>query len=318
MGQWDDTLKRMIKSKPQDFISWVLKEAQFQEALATELKGRTIVADLVFGALLRGQKTGVHFEVQKKKDDDMGRRLLEYNIFAVYEHKCYILSCVIYLRKQGQILDSPLVWRLPNGQVILEFHFVVIKLWEKTVEELLQAGLAGLLPLLPLAQDGHRYEVLDLMVQELSTIQEWGLLSLGKTIAGLVFTDEADQTELQRRFAMYEDILEDSWVYQEILEKGQKQGLELGQKQGLELGKKQGLELGKKQGKQEGQLEALQQMLISIIQTRFPEMVRQANKQVAQATNREQLQQAVIEVSIARDASEVARALSSLSSIEKP
>jgi hypothetical protein len=62
------------------------------------------------------------------------------------------------------------------------------------------------------------------MVSELSAIQEWGLLSLGKTIAGLVFTDEADQAELERRFAMYEDILEDSWVYQEILEKGQKQG----------------------------------------------------------------------------------------------
>jgi hypothetical protein len=78
------------------------------------------------------------------------------------------------------------------------------------VEELRQAGLVGLIPLLPLAQDGHRYEVLDLMVQELSAIQEWGLLSLGKTIAGLVFTDEAEHAEIQRRFAMYEDILEDS------------------------------------------------------------------------------------------------------------
>jgi predicted transposase YdaD len=104
---------------------------------------------------------------------------------------------------------------------------------------------------------------------------------------------------------MYEDILEDSWVYQEILERGQKQGLELGQKQGLELGKKQ------------GKLEALQQVLIGIIQTRFPEMARQASRQVAQASNREQLQQAVIEVSIAHDASEVARVLSSLSTAEK-
>jgi hypothetical protein len=61
----------------------------------------------------------------------------------------------------------------------------------------------------------------------------------------------------------------------------------------------------------------LQQVLISIIQARFPEIVQQANKQVAQATNREQLQQAVIEVSIARDASAVARVLSSLSSSQQ-
>ena len=43
----------------------------------------------------------------------------------------------------------------------LYFHFIVIKLWEITAEELIQTNLIGLLPLVPLTKDGAQYEVID-------------------------------------------------------------------------------------------------------------------------------------------------------------
>src|SRR5260370_34344942 len=148
----------------QDVATWLLQGAQVQELLATELKNRTITADLMLGLLLNGEKMVLHLELQKKKDSEMRRRLLEYNVLATYEHQCPVLSCVIYLWKHENIQETPLVWKLPNGQVTLTFHPMVIKLWEVPAEKLLQAGLPGLLPLLPLAQDGQRYEVIDQMV----------------------------------------------------------------------------------------------------------------------------------------------------------
>ena len=88
----------------------------------------------------------------------MALRLLEYNVLATREHKRRVLSCVIYLRKDSNIVESPLIWMTPDGRETLRFHFEVIKLWEMTAESVMQMRLVGLLPLLPLTKDGKRHE----------------------------------------------------------------------------------------------------------------------------------------------------------------
>jgi predicted transposase YdaD len=42
---WDDSLKTFINENPQDFVSWLLEDAQFKKKLQTEFKTRTIRAD---------------------------------------------------------------------------------------------------------------------------------------------------------------------------------------------------------------------------------------------------------------------------------
>ena len=68
---------------------------------------------------------------------------------------------------------------------------------------------------------------------------------------------------------MYQDVLRESWVYQEIgqeyLEKGLEQGLEKGRKQGIE--------------------QALHQTLMIYVETRFPQLVVLAQQQTGFITD---------------------------------
>ena len=68
---------------------------------------------------------------------------------------------------------------------------------------------------------------------------------------------------------MYQDLLRESWVYQEIgqeyLEKGLEKGLEQGRKQGIE--------------------QALHQTLMIYVETRFPKLVVLAQQQIGSITD---------------------------------
>src|SRR5205807_3159616 len=113
--------------------------------------------------------------------------------------------------------------KLPNGKVVHEFSFNVIELCKMQAEQLFQTGLKGLLPLIPLTQDGQQHDVVERVIDELqqSGVKKSGdLLSLTYNLAGLVFEGESEQLWLVRRFEMLKDILEESWTYQRIKEEG--------------------------------------------------------------------------------------------------
>ena len=78
---------------------------------------------------------------------------------------------------------------------------------------------------------------------------------------------------------MYEDVLMNTPFTQDILRMGREEGEELGMVKGLQLA------------------------IINMLQTRFPEITEQAKIKVTQVSNGEQLQHAIIDVTMARDAS---------------
>ena len=87
------------------------------------------------------------------------------------------------------------------------------KQWDSLIE--------GLLPLLPLTQDGISRQVVDEMIVGLNKAGKRDLLPLAYAFAALVFKQTEDHEWLRKRFAMLsDDILEDSWAYQEMLAKG--------------------------------------------------------------------------------------------------
>ncbi len=84
--------------------------------------------------------------------------------------------------------------------------------------------LSGLLPLLTLTDGGKRPEVVKEMIETLGSAQEFDLLAISQIVGGLVFKEGSEREWFRRRFHMFQDILRESWVYQEIgqeyLEKG--------------------------------------------------------------------------------------------------
>jgi predicted transposase YdaD len=85
---------------------------------------------------------------------------------------------------------------------------------------------------------------------------------------------------LKRRFAMLEDILRETPVYQEVLAEGEEKGLE------------------------KGKLEAQHELLLDIVQERFPEIASLARRQADTIEDPEVLRRLIVKLSIVKTSKE--------------
>jgi len=149
----------------------------------------------------------------------------------------------------------------------------------------------ALLPLLPLTQAGKSRETVEEMIRELQARNRPDLLTLSYNFAGLVFTDEVDQQWLKERFHKMQDILEDSWVYQEMTAKSREEGREEGRQQGIQ---------------------AAQQIAISIVTARFPALEQLAKVIIASISDSNRLQVLIVELSTSSSQEQTKQLLLSL------
>jgi predicted transposase YdaD len=173
--------------------------------------------------------------------------------------------------KYGEVPVPPFVKTLPNGDEILRFNYICIELWKLRTEDILQKGMIGLYPLLTLTADGKRPEVVDTIIEGIAPTDNKELLILAYTLAGLVFNDPEDQQKLKRSFAMLgDDILEKSWTYQEIKQKGLKEGLQQGLQQ---------------------ECHALRKVLIGAVQAHYPALVALPQRKLRRSTTHKSCKQ---------------------------
>lgn len=146
MGRWDRTMKQLFGIKPQDFVSWLVPEAELIHELPEELHSRDIETDKLCRIRLNGQELLLHIEFQRRSELRMAWRVWEYNVLATLAYELPTLSFVIYLKKDSKIAESPVVWALSTSQEIHRFHFQNIKLWEVDPDILRHRELVGLSP----------------------------------------------------------------------------------------------------------------------------------------------------------------------------
>ena len=301
---WDDLLKRLVAANPQHFVNWLLPGAQFESERSLELKSRTVEADILYNVVLNKKAMLLHAEMQRSSDPDMGRRLWEYNALATITSGRPVWSIVLYLRKDRKVVEPPYKLELPNDEVSHVFYYKNIKLWELPRETFKQPGLEGLLPLLPLTQDGVRGEVVEEVISGLVSTGYTDLLSIAYMLAALVFEKEGERQWLKRRFAVFQDILKESWAYQEILREGLEEGREQGREQGLEEGREQGVQ-------------ALRQTLMSFMEMHFPTIAPLAKKQTDIIEDPVVLQNLIIKMFTVQTAEEAKQYLMAVASDEK-
>ena len=131
------------------------------------------------------------------------------------------------------------------------------------------------------------------MINELIARNRSDLLGLGHFCAGLVFTDETSKQWLKERFNKVLEIIQESWTYQETLQKGREEGREEGRRQGLQT---------------------TQQIAISIVARRFPELELLARAIISMISDLNQLQTLAVELSVASNQEDAKRLLFSLGS----
>ena len=107
---------------------------------------------------------------------------------------------------------------------------------------------------------------------------------------------------------MLEDILEESWTYQEIIQKGMQKGINLG----LEKGLQQGLEKGWEKGREEVRRQWIREKretLLSFVQMRFPELTLTAKQRISTINDPGALHNLLIELFAVQTAEEARQAL---------
>jgi hypothetical protein len=221
-------------------------------------------------------------EFQSRNDPEMAERLLQYNVMMRREYKLQVLSCVIYLIKDGNVQRSPLIWRLPTGHEVNRFHFEPVEVYKLSQEDIRQVGQPGLLPLLPLIRGGATREVVTEMLDRLVSMEDKELTSIGCTLATLIFQrlNAAELDWFRRRIRMIDDLLRESPFYQWILE--------------------------------EGELKDLRKSIVSFVHARYPVLEELANKQVASCEDVEHLDQLRMDLYMARSAKKVRQHLLAL------
>ena len=262
-NSWDELLRMLVRANPQDFVSLVSSGTHYLSDITQKLITRTVEADFLCKAVREGQEVVVHIEFQRSQDENMGKRMWEYNCITSFLTHLPVCSSVIYLWKESNIVEPPYKVTLVDGKVIHILYYDNIFLWEMPPEILKQKGLEGLLPLLPLTKgaDKKRDVVISDMINGLRAVGKDDLLALGYTIAARVYDTEDDQRWIKRRFAMFHGPLEESWAYREIIQKGYEKGIE------------------------EGELKALRPVLVRIVEGRFAELIPLAQQQVERITS---------------------------------
>src|SRR6266568_9661637 len=275
-GSFDNVMKRLIGTYGDQFTHWLDPDATFIQPLNIELKSQHIHADALLQVTKRKKPGILHLEVQTAKDPDMGIRLLEYNALASrqYDH-LPVSSYVIYLRDVQDVPEPPYIRRFPDeqGQEVHRFFYTSIKLADIPAEVILQSGLLGLLPFVTLTKGGKKPKVVKTMIEQLAERKAFDLLMMAQVLGGLVFEEENEREAFKRRFRMFQNVLQESWVYQEI---------------GQEFLEK-GLEKGREEERQKS-VQSLRHTLVSFLLTRFPELVVLANQQTKSINDPEIIQ----------------------------
>jgi predicted transposase YdaD len=271
-GLWDGVMKRLVRGYAKHFSRWLAEEAVFVRALDIELKNQHLFADALLEVLLHAMPALLHIEFQVYDDPEMERRLLEYNVLASRQYRHLpVYSYVIYLRKAGRIAESPLVRTFPDGEEVHRFFFRVIKLWEIPAEALLRTGWIGVLPLVTLTDGGKQPDVVKEMIDRLASSEEYDLLAISEVVGGLVFKKGSELDWFKRRFSMFQDILRESPIYQELVEQGREE-------------------------ERQQELQRQRQTLMGFVQRHFPEISALAKLQVDSVTDPEFLQTVILKL----------------------
>ncbi|MEC4802718.1 MAG: Rpn family recombination-promoting nuclease/putative transposase [Jaaginema sp. PMC 1079.18] len=229
---FDDVCRYLSERFSADIASWLLGEPITLTRLSpTELSLQPLRADALI--LLQSEKVVLHIEFQTKPDPEMPFRMADYRlrVYRRFPQKT-MRQVVVYLRQSASPLVYQTQFELPNTR----HEFEVIRLWEQPVDLFLDTP--GLLPFAVLAQTSNPAAVLNTVVEQVETLesrtQQQDIAASVGVLSGLVL-----EKRLIRQLLRTE-LMEESVIYQDILQKGEARGEIRGEARGKIEGKIEG------------------------------------------------------------------------------
>ena len=214
---YDNTCKYLAETYPQDFAKWLLAaEVSEVEILKPELHLEPIRADAVIFLKVGDKILHLEFQTTPKSKTPLDFRMLDYYTRLKRQYGCEIEQVVIFL----QATTSEMVFNSQYVDTNTIHKYRVIRMWEEEAASLL--ANPALLPLATLAKTDSPENLLTQVAAAVNTIESKkardNISVCTQLLAGLRF----NRNLLNQLFQ--EDIMEESWVYQDILQKGEQKG----------------------------------------------------------------------------------------------
>ena len=226
---YDNTCKYLAENYPADFARWLLSsDTSDIEVLKTELNLEPIRADAVTFLQISNQILHLEFQTSPKSTPPLDFRMLDYYTRLKRQYWCDIEQVLIFL----QATSSEIVFNTEYVDRKTRHEYRVIRLWEEDPTPLL--ANPALLPLATLARTDSPQDLLEQVAAAVDMIEErderQNISACVQVLAGLRFPKNLI-TQLFR-----EEVMQESVIYQDILQKGLQQGEERGKKkEALEL-----------------------------------------------------------------------------------
>ncbi|MBA3824696.1 MAG: hypothetical protein H0X24_12480 [Ktedonobacterales bacterium] len=264
MASNDSAFKLLVQYQPQQYVDrfFPFPGAVYAGMLPTELAREPLRADVLLRVRYPaegGQYYGLHFEAQTKADKYIERRLCTYNLLAEEQYDDLVmLSTVVYFERCPT--PTPPWQRFgPDGRVMHQFDYTVVKLWEIPVADWLSSGQVGLLPLVPFLKGATVADlegVSEALEQIPDPLQRANTTYYTISFAKRVFTVPV-VNDFLRRNKMIDTLIKESPFYSEIIE------------------------LGREEGVVTGELQSIRATIMRFVQKRFPDLTAEAEKHLA-------------------------------------
>jgi predicted transposase/invertase (TIGR01784 family) len=221
---FDNVCKVLAEKYPTEFVSWLLGESQTTvEVLKTELSLEPIRADSVSFLQTANRILHIEFQTRTISNPPLPFRMLDYSVRLIRQYGVPVTQVVIFLQET----NNKIAFTEEYVNETTTHRYRVLRMWEQDSAMFLDNP--ALLPLAPLTQTTSPQRLLSQVAQSVARIPDRNtrqdIAAYTEILAGLKF-----EKQLIRQF-LREDVMQESVIYQDILQKGQQQGKEQGQQE---------------------------------------------------------------------------------------
>ncbi len=229
---YDNVCKSLAEKYPTDFVRWLLPgEKGKAKVLKTELSLEPIHADSVIFLQTENRILHIEFQTRTTSNPTIPFRMLDYSVRLKRLYNLPVTQIVIFLQET----DDEMAYTTEYVDETTTHHYQVIRIWEQDSAFFIKNK--ALLPLAPLTRTDSPQSLLSQVAEEIAKISnretKQNIVGYTGILAGL----RLDKDFIRQLLS--EDIMQDSVIYQDILQKGEQRGEQRGLQRGEQIGKQQ-------------------------------------------------------------------------------
>ena len=222
---FDNVCKLLAEKYPFDFAKWLLPQApKTIKVLKTELSIEPIRADFVTFLQTENRILHIEFQTNPQSKPPIPFRELDYSVRLIRTYQVPVTQVVIFLQET----NDPIVFTEEYVNETTRHRYRVIRMWEQ--DSALFLDNLALLPLAPLTQTNSPQSLLSQIANNVAKIADretkQDIAAYTEILAGLRFEKDFIRQLLS------EDIMQESVIYQDIWQKGERIGEQRGELKG--------------------------------------------------------------------------------------